>query len=147
MDCSNLGLLIWGQQPDDPLPANLPVHYSGHISGTHTLSRHYSASTLFLCPSRADNLPNTVLESLACGTPILGSEVGGIPDMVRPGQTGWLFPGDTPAACAQALQSALAERPTWPTLQTRCREIAEAEYSFSLQATRYQQLIAELCSE
>jgi glycosyltransferase involved in cell wall biosynthesis len=147
MDCSGLGLLIWGQQPDDPLPANLPVHYSGHISGTDALSRHYSASNLFLCPSRADNLPNTVLESLACGTPILGSEVGGIPDMVRPGQTGWLFPGDTPAACAQALQSALAERPTWPTLQTQCREIAEAEYSLSLQATRYQQLIAELCSE
>ena len=147
IDCSNLGLLIWGQQPDDPLPANLPVHYSGHIRGPDALSRHYSASNLFLCPSRADNLPNTVLESLACGTPILGSDAGGIPDMTRPDQTGWVFAGDTPAACAQALQTALAQRPTWPALQTQCREIAEAEYSLSLQATRYQQLIAELCSE
>jgi len=147
MDCSNLGLLIWGQQPADLLPSNLPVHYSGHVSGPDALSRHYSAINLFLCPSRADNLPNTVLESLACGTPILGSDAGGIPDMARPGQTGWVFAGDTPAACAQALQTALAERPKWPALQTQCRKIAEAEYSLSLQATRYQQLITELCAE
>ena len=146
IDCSNLGLLIWGQKPEDPIPANLPVHYSGHISGTDALSQHYSASNLFLCPSRADNLPNTVLESLACGTPILGSDAGGIPDMVRPGQTGWVFAGDSPNACAQALQTALIERPTWTALQTHCHEIAAAEYSLSLQATRYQQLIAELCS-
>ncbi|MDR3362754.1 MAG: glycosyltransferase [Desulfovibrio sp.] len=45
---------------------------------------------MFVCPSRQDNLPNTVLESLACGTPVVAFPVGGIPDMVEHGVSGWL---------------------------------------------------------
>ncbi len=144
IDCSKLGLLLWGQQPNDPLPADLAVHLSGHVQGAAALSQHYSASDLFLCPSRADNLPNTVLESLACGTPVLGSDAGGIPDMVRPHQTGWIFTGDTPESCADSIKLALSEQSTWSSLGNHCRKIAETEYPLALQASRYQDLFAEI---
>ena len=55
------------------------------------LRRHYSEADYFFIPSLIDNLPNTVLESLFCGTPVIGSRTGGIPDMVVPGQSGLLF--------------------------------------------------------
>lgn len=55
------------------------------------LRQHYSNADYFLMPSLIDNLPNTVLESLLCGTPVIGSRTGGVPDMVLPGTSGLLF--------------------------------------------------------
>lgn len=47
----------------------------------------YSAADLFLLPTRADNLPLILQESMACGTPMLSFKVGGVPDLARPGLT------------------------------------------------------------
>ncbi|MFN9993556.1 MAG: glycosyltransferase [Phycisphaerales bacterium] len=57
-----------------------------------------------------DNGPQTVMEFLSCGVPVLGAEVGGIPDLVRHGENGWLFRGNDRAALARQL-SELADRP------------------------------------
>jgi len=45
---------------------------------------------LFIFPTRADNLPLVLQESMACGTPMVSFKVGGVPDLVRPGITGYL---------------------------------------------------------
>ena len=103
----------------------------------------YSAADLFVAPSLQDNLPNTVLESLACGTPVVGSHTGGIPDMVRPGETGWLFETGNAEALRATLQEALATRDL-TGLRPRCREVAEREYSLELQAERYKKLYEEV---
>jgi glycosyltransferase involved in cell wall biosynthesis len=50
----------------------------------------YSAADVFVIPSLMDNLPNTVLESLMCGTPVIGFPVGGIPDMIQNGENGFI---------------------------------------------------------
>lgn len=50
----------------------------------------YSAADVFVIPSLMDNLPNTVLESLMCGTPVIGFPVGGIPDMIQDGVNGFI---------------------------------------------------------
>ena len=42
----------------------------------------YSCADLFVIPSLEDNLPNTIMESMACGTPCVGFEIGGIPEMI-----------------------------------------------------------------
>lgn len=55
----------------------------GVINDEKKLAQIYAAADLFVIPSRADNLPNTVLESLFCGTPVVGFNVGGIKDMVK----------------------------------------------------------------
>ena len=69
------------------------------------LRRVYSEADVFVIPSLIDNLPNTVLESICCGTPVVGSRTGGVPDMVVPGVSGLLFdPYD-----AQDLARALTE--------------------------------------
>ena len=144
LDCSRLGLILWGQISQDTLPENLAVRKVGPISGSANLARHYSACDAFVCPSRADNLPNAVLESLACGTPVIGSDVGGIPDMARPDETGFLFSGDDPGACASAIENFLAASESLPAMRKRCREVAVNEYSLSRQAESYGQLFEEL---
>ena len=63
----------------------------GAIYSTKALRDVYSSADVFCIPSVVDNLPNTVLESLLCDTPVLGSHTGGIPEMIEVGKTGWLF--------------------------------------------------------
>lgn len=144
MDVSRIGLLSWGQKPDLDFPDGLEVKFAGSISSESEISELYSACDLFVCPSRSDNLPNTVLESLACGVPIIGSDAGGIPDMVREGETGWSFQSDNPDSCSSAIQTAIASAARWPSMKQRCREIALQDYSLQRQATSYSKLFSSL---
>lgn len=144
IDTKHIGLLNWGQKPELTWPADLEVLSMGPISGADKLSELYSAADVFICPSRADNLPNTVLESLSCGLPVIGSTAGGIPDMVRPGKTGWLFESGNTDACAKAIEQAIADRPLWPAMKKFCREIAGTDYSPQTQARKYQKLFASI---
>src|SRR5437660_770950 len=72
--------------------SNIPIPHLalGPLSTERLLSQVYSAADVHVVPTRADNLPNTVLESMACGVPIVGFDVGGVSDMVRDGITGLL---------------------------------------------------------
>ena len=70
--------------------APYPVIATGPVDSDAILADIYSAADLFVIPSLEDNLPNTVLESLACGTPVVGFRSGGIAEMVDHGVTGYL---------------------------------------------------------
>lgn len=60
----------------------------GVLKDDNLMSLAYSAADVFVIPSLMDNLPNTVLESIMCGTPVIGFPVGGIPDMITNGFNG-----------------------------------------------------------
>ncbi|WP_031529595.1 glycosyltransferase [Dyadobacter crusticola] len=66
------------------------VKYLGSIHSEMLLSEIYSAADFFLLPSREDNLPNVMLESLACGTPVVAFSVGGMKDHIVNGYNGML---------------------------------------------------------
>ncbi len=131
-------------------PANLPAHQHRHLGAMaddQALAQIYSAADLFVIPSLQDNLPNTVLESLACGTPVVGFAAGGIPDVVRPGITGELAPVGNVAALADVIQSLFLEGAKRKTLAENCRRIAIAEFSLEVQAKQYMALYQELLKE
>lgn len=67
----------------------------------------YRAADVFIIPSLEENLPNTVLESLACGTVVAGFDTGGIPEMVQQGQSGYLAPTGEVSALADAIKKSL----------------------------------------
>lgn len=69
---------------------NTKIHYTGRLSNTEMISKAYAAADVFVAPSEQDNLPNTVIESLACGTPIVAFNIGGMPDMIDHKQNGYL---------------------------------------------------------
>lgn len=56
------------------------------------VARYYQAADLYIHPARAETFPNTILEALACGTPVAASAVGGIPEQIIEGKTGFLVP-------------------------------------------------------
>lgn len=66
------------------------ITYLGRISDERLMALAFSAADAFVLPSREDNLPNTMLESMACGTPVIGTPVGGLLDVIQPGFNGIL---------------------------------------------------------
>jgi glycosyltransferase involved in cell wall biosynthesis len=125
------------------VPEGYRSAHFGRVQKDRIMSLFYSAADVFVAPTLEDNLPTTVLESLACGTPVIGSDVGGVPDMVRPGQTGFLFAAGSAGALAELL-APLRQREALAGLRPRCREVAEREYSVTLQAHRYEDLYRHL---
>lgn len=100
----------------------------------------YSAADLFVIPSKQDNLPNTVLESMARGTPVAGFNIGGIPDMVREGETGWLVQEVNASGLSRRLAEALStESSTLNRMREHCRNVATSKYSLRQQGTTYEE--------
>lgn len=130
---------------DEPeLESDLPHVHAGYVESDLLLSVFYSLADVFLIPSRQDNLPNTVLESMACGTPVVGFDVGGIPDMVRPGETGWLAEQEDVRALREAIQNALSDEAKRERMAKRCREVVEREYTLAVQAKAYKDLYQKM---
>jgi glycosyltransferase involved in cell wall biosynthesis len=76
--------------------ARFPVRHLGRIDGQDALAEVYSAADLLAAPFLEDNLPNVVLEAIACGTPVAAFAAGGIPDAIEHEINGHLSPiGDT----------------------------------------------------
>ena len=119
----------------------------GRITNDRLLSIAYSAADVFVIPSLQESFGQTVIESMACGTPVVGFATGGIPDMVRPNETGWLAPtGDTAAlrdAIASALQT-LSNPENRARMSETCRNTAVREYALDGQARRYETLYQTL---
>lgn len=113
------------------------LHHLGHLDDATQLSAAYSAADVFVVPSREDNLPNTVLESLACGTPIVGFDIGGLPDMISHRKTGYLAPFPNVNELAEGIAWVLSQR---GGLRSHCRDRAVDEFSLKVQAQRYRDL-------
>jgi len=90
------------------------------------------AMDLFVLPSLAEGICNTILEAMACGLPVIATEVGGNPDLLQPGETGALVPAGDPAALARQIQAYLEE----PDRRQREGQAARAraEAAFSMEA-------------
>lgn len=121
-----------------------PSHALGYIEHDLTKALVYSAADLLIHPAPVDNLPNVVLEALACGTPVVGFPIGGMPDMVRPGISGWLAPDLSAEALAAALTEAMDTLKAGNDLRVPCRQFAEQEYAPHRQAQRYGDLFHRL---
>jgi len=84
-------LMIYGaSQPVDPPDFGFPVHYYGKIHDDEMLAILFSAADVVVAPSREDNLPLVVMEALACGTPCVAFDIGGMSDMIDHGKNGYL---------------------------------------------------------
>lgn len=91
IDPNEIELIIFGNRDEKNVP-HFPIQttFLGTINEDERLALCYNAADVFLAPSLEDNLPNTVMESLACGTPVVAFRTGGIPDMVQHKQNGYL---------------------------------------------------------
>jgi hypothetical protein len=116
-----------------------PYTVVGHLDDPETIAALYSAADVTVLPTLEDNLPNVILESSACGTPVAAFSSGGVADAVIPGVNGALAkPGDCDGL-AHAIVS------LWEgELRLLCRQFAETQFHPQLQAERYTELFNRL---
>jgi glycosyltransferase involved in cell wall biosynthesis len=107
----------------------LDVVTSGYIHDEALLSKWYASADVLLIPTLADNLPNVIMETMACGTPSVGFATGGVPDMVDHDRNGWLVPTGDIAGLAAGLRVAATQRRRWN--EWRDRAIADAREKYS----------------
>jgi len=117
----------------------LDVLLAGFVEERARLGLFYAAANLLLFPSLADNLPITIQEAMAAGTPVLAFNVGGVPELVQEGKTGWLVPLGDQKALNRALRRALESGET-ANFGARAQALIANEYSRDLCVERHLEL-------
>ena len=97
----------------------------------------FSAADLFIFPTRADNLPLVLQESMACGTHMVSFDIGGVSDLVRHNIAGYLAKSEDTQDFSNGIVKLLEDDQLRQTMNENCRAIAVAEYKLELQAQRY----------
>ncbi|GAB4027252.1 glycosyltransferase family 4 protein [Spirosoma koreense] len=128
----------------DELP--YPVRHLGLLTSEEDTVAAYNAADVMIVPSLEDNLPNTVIESLACGTPVVGFRTGGIPEMIDHQHNGYLAAAGSAQELADGLAFVLTHSQA-DELRINARQSAQDRFSEAVVARQhidlYQQLIQE----
>lgn len=137
-------VIIGASQPSHPPDLGFEAHYLGVLSDDISLALAYAAADVFIAPSIQDNLPNTVMEALACGTPCVAFNIGGMPDLIEHQQNGYLAQAYKTEDLAQGITWVLENTDRHQKLCSYARKKVEQEFTQELQAHRYLSLFAEL---
>ena len=132
-----LGVVVFGnrsQQVEHLLP--FKVYPLDYVADEHRLADIYNAVDIFVTPSLEENLPNTIMEAMACGTPCVGFRVGGIPEMIDHLQNGYVAQYKSAEDFADGIYRTLTS-PDYPLLAEQAARKAVTHYSENIVAKQY----------
>jgi glycosyltransferase involved in cell wall biosynthesis len=109
------------------------VEFLGVVAGGEK-DRFFRRTHLICLPSRAENLPIALLEGMSYGRPVIATAVGGVPDLVREGENGWLVPPLAPDHLARAIENAFGVRADLQSLGSAASREISARYSWDVVA-------------
>jgi glycosyltransferase involved in cell wall biosynthesis len=140
-------LVIFGDsQPKNQHEFGFKTYYLGTLSDDLSLALVYSAADVFVLPSIEDNLPNTILEAMACGTTCVAFNIGGMPDMIEHQKNGYLAQPFKIEDLAQGITWVLEGKERNQKLSNLAREKIEREFTLELQSHRYLSLFQSILS-
>jgi len=137
---NKIALVVFGSKKNSKIKFNLPIYFIGKISDEKDLAKVYSAADLFIAPSEEDNLPNTVMESMACETPVVAFGIGGMPDMIDDGKNGILIAPYNVGAMAKKILLILQNKKHLEKLSSEARKKIKRKFNINLIAKKYYQL-------
>lgn len=138
---SNITCLVFGASHDSGQTIHdLQTFFLGTLHDEITMALAYSAADVFVCPSREESFSNTTLESLACGTPVAGFAVGGIPDMIEHKVNGMLATPHDPQELAAGIAYILEDHERREAMGRAARRKVEENYAYPVVAKQYIEL-------
>jgi len=115
---------------------------TGYLDKPEAIADFYAALDLFVITSLAENMPQTVVESMACGIPVVGFSVGGIPEIVQPNRTGMLSSLGNCSQLASQIATLGENRDLRNQMRHAARKVATTEFEQSQRTEDYRQLYA-----
>lgn len=140
-------MVVGASEPEKASELGFKAHYLGILKDDLTLALAFSAADVFVAPSLQDNLPNTVLEAIACGTPAVAFKIGGMPDMIEHQLNGYLAQPYEIEDLVQGITWTLEDPTRTQTLSHQARQKAEREFALTIQARAYEALYQELLAK
>lgn len=141
----SLLVVVLGEAMPETLRAlSCDVRSLGYLAAPELKRQVYTAADCLAFPTRADNLPIVLQEALACGLPAVSYDVGGVPDLVLHGTTGFLAPPEDVLTFSRALQQILTSPELRSEMARKSREFAESEFALEVQARRYVSLFESI---
>jgi len=137
--------LLGASEPVNPPEWGMKASYSGRLHDEISMAVLYSAADVLVAPSMQENLSNMVMEGLACGTPCVAFDIGGMPDMIEHQCNGYLARPFEIDDLAQGIAWVLEDEKRHRQLCDRARKKVEEEFTQELQAHRYVSLFQEVC--
>ena len=140
-NASEVHCIVFGRASDElreQSKANL--HFTGFVRSPAEQCAIYSAADVFVIPSLYEAFGQTSLEAMACETPVVGFDTGGIPDMVKPGETGLLAPRGDVKVLAEKIGWMLASPAEAAAMGKKARSFAIENFHLDLQFRRYMML-------
>ena len=128
--------ILGGHAEDVARELSLPAYPLGYVSDTKRIVQVYNAADVFVLPSLEDNLPNTLMESMACGVPCVGFKVGGIPEMIDHQQNGYVAEFQQTDDLAAGIRYVL-DGADYAVLSQQCQHKVAHSYSQQSVAKRY----------
>lgn len=125
-----------------PIESKFETIKLGYLSDERILGLLYSAADAYMLSSREDNLPNVMLESLACGTPVISTPVGGMLDIIQSGFNGILAKDLSGESIKNAIEKFIAEKDKFDPI--KIRQFAVDKFSPELQVEKYAEVYKSL---
>lgn len=126
--------------------STLPTRSLGYIQDDEVLACAYAAADICAIPSLYENLPNMALESLSCGTPVVGFNHGGLADVVLHGKTGLLAHWKDSDDLGLQISYLLSNPDERQRMGHAARELMVKEYSLDIEVKRYIRLYESITS-
>ena len=127
-----------------PPLSDFQVQYIPMLERNEDLVALYSAADVFVAPSLQDNLPNTVMEALACGTPCVSFNIGGMPDLIEHRASGYLATPRDDKSLAEGLAWVLEDQSRWQQLSHNARRFVREHFDLVEIAKQYRQLYCDI---
>lgn len=143
---SSIECLVFGSGEIPPSDALPKFHPQGFVDSVDRQRLIYSAADLLIVPSREDNQPQVGLEAMACQTPVIGFDAGGIPEYVRQGKTGCVVPLGDESKLAESISGLVDLKSLRQRLGSSALEMVNAEFELVKQTQVYQRTYEKLCS-
>ena len=140
----DMELVVFGQVKDDIRGLfPVPIHSMGYLSDESKIVALYNAVDMFITSSLEENLPNTIMESMACGTPCVGFEIGGIPEMIDHKINGYVANYKDASDLANGIRWVL-EHEDQQALSDACVKKVQENYTEEVVAKQYMALYKRL---
>lgn len=130
-------VILGADRPIEAPDLGMESHYLGRLHDDLTLALAYSAADVFVAPSVQENLANTVMEALACGTPCVAFDIGGMRDMIEDRVSGYLAQPYDPEDLAAGIEWVLGDATRQRAFASQARARAEALFDLREIARRY----------